>query len=140
MKKIILLAALLFIGYGANAQEKGSSDYKRDVMELMKLQSGQLKTITNMVDQLSSSIPERNRSAFKKDVNDSMDKLYEQMADIYMETYTKDEIEQMLKFYRSPVGQKISKKAPELMEKSMKAGQVWGMQTLKPLMQKYAAE
>jgi hypothetical protein len=39
--------------------------------------------------------------------------------DIYTDTFTKEALEGIIAFYKTPAGQKLIKKLPELMQKSM---------------------
>ena len=41
---------------------------------------------------------------------------------LYMEAFTKDEVDEMIRFYQSPVGQKAAELSPELMEKGGEIG------------------
>ena len=38
---------------------------------------------------------------------------------IYAETFTEDELKQLISFYSSPLGKKISSKSPEIVQKCM---------------------
>ncbi|MCF4102621.1 DUF2059 domain-containing protein [Gillisia sp. M10.2A] len=134
MKKVIFAAAFLFIGFTGFSQE-ASSAYKAKTIELIELNSGpqfdvMIKPIVNMV-------PEGNREAFKAEVKSSMGDLYEQLAAVYMESYTEEDVDAILAFYNTPVGKKMISEIPTISEKSMAIGQAWGMK-LQPLMAKYA--
>lgn len=47
------------------------------------------------------------------------EKLQPQYVDLYMRVFSESELQEMLVFYRSPLGQKMLKKMPELMQESM---------------------
>jgi hypothetical protein len=49
----------------------------------------------------------------------SWEKLETPIADAYSSVYTDDEVKEIIKFYKSPVGQKLLKKMPELMQATM---------------------
>ena len=53
-----------------------------------------------------------------------------------METYTQEELKQIIKFYNSPVGKKIAMSSGELYKETTSAGQEWGM-GLQSTMMKY---
>ena len=63
------------------------------------------------------------------------DKLKEDYIDIYADTFAKEELEGMIAFYRTPVGQKFIRKQPELMQKTMGITQK-RMATIMPKLQK----
>lgn len=49
----------------------------------------------------------------------SWEKLKDPMADAYASVYTESEVKDIIKFYKSPAGQKMLAKMPELMQASM---------------------
>ena len=63
------------------------------------------------------------------------DKLKEDYISIYADVFTKEELEGIIAFYKTPVGQKFIKKQPELMQKSMEITQKQ-MTTIMPKIQK----
>lgn len=52
--------------------------------------------------------------------------LIDQIAGLYAERFTTDELKAIVTFYRSPVGAKMVQTQPELMGQSMQLGQRWG--------------
>lgn len=131
MKKALILIAL-FVGFTAFSQE--SETYKANALELVKLQTkGQFEV---MLEPFLQMIPAENQKAFLTEVKSNLPSLYEQIAKIYMETYTHEEIQKIMDFYQSPVGQKLIETGPEITKKSMQAAQSWGME-LRPMLSKY---
>lgn len=131
MKKFILTVAFVVMAQLGMAQDA----FKADALKVIE-KSGAAGPIKNVKDQVIVSIPEAKQDEFAKEFDATLPALYDKMAEIYMETYTHDEIKEMLKFYESPIGQKISANSGELMKKSTAAGQEWGMQ-LQSMMMKY---
>lgn len=58
------------------------------------------------MDPLVKMVPEENREDFKKELRDSTFELYAQMAEIYMKNFTEEDIDKILEFYHTPVGEK----------------------------------
>ncbi|MDQ6647276.1 MAG: DUF2059 domain-containing protein [Pseudomonadota bacterium] len=56
----------------------------------------------------------------------SSPQLLARMVPIYQKHFTAAEVTGLLKFYRSPLGQKVITQMPVTMAEGMKAGQVWG--------------
>ena len=56
----------------------------------------------------------------------SSQQLLTRMVPIYQKHFTADEVSGLLKFYRSPLGQKVIIEMPLTMAQGMKVGQVWG--------------
>lgn len=133
MKKIIFIC-LLFVGVTGFSQET-TSDFEAKTIELIELSSGPQFEV--MLQPLFKMVPAENQEAFKAEVRESLKGLYEDIAVIYMESYTEEDVDAILEFYHSPVGQKMLAETPKIMEKSMQLGQEWGMQ-LQPLIAKYS--
>jgi len=52
--------------------------------------------------------------------------LLDQIAALYAEKLTADEINEIIKFYKTPVGTRFVQLQPELVQQSMVLGQAWG--------------
>lgn len=131
MKKLILTFLVIFVSHFGFTQDA----FKVDVIKVLKA-SGSGAQMELAKGQVIGSISEEKRADFSKEFDASLPSLYDKMAKVYMEIYTHDEVKQMLRFYESPVGKKITEKASELTEKNMSAAQEWGVE-LQGLMMKY---
>ena len=60
----------------------------------------------------------------------------ELVVPVYQKHFTSAEIDQLIAFYQSPIGQKLVKEQPAIVQESMAAGQQWGQQIAQKLMQK----
>ncbi len=69
----------------------------------------------------------------------SWDKMKDDYIQLYMSVYTEEEIQGLITFYESPVGQKMIEKMPLLMEQSMVISQKY-TQNLLPQIQKIIEE
>ena len=132
MKKIIFMLFLLLVGVQSQAQERTEIEQKS--IRLIKMTSGQQFDI--ILDPVVQMVPEENRQAFKQEMMASLEDIYVKMAKIYTEEFTESEIDEILAFYDTPVGEKMREITPELMRKGMEIGQQWG-QELQPMMMKY---
>lgn len=131
MKKILLTIALVFFAQLSFAQDA----FKMDVLNLIQ-KSGAAGPMKSAKDQIMTAVPEDKKAVFSKEFDATLPSLYDKMAKVYMETYTHQDIKDMLKFYESPIGKKMAEKSGELATKSMAAGQEWGME-LQSVMIKY---
>ncbi|TVZ25252.1 hypothetical protein JM83_0154 [Gillisia sp. Hel_I_86] len=134
MKNTFYAVFFLFIGFTGFSQEADAA-YKAKAVQLIEINSG--ATFDVMLKPLVGMVAEENRAAFKKDVEESMTNLFDQLAVVYMESFTEAELDQILDFYATPVGKKMTVELPVITEKSMQIGQMWGMK-LQPLMAKYS--
>ncbi len=132
MKKIILCLGILAISIPSVAQE--ATSFEQKAVKLIKLTAGQQFEI--MTEPIIEMVPQEKREAFKKELAESTQGLYTKMAAVYTESFTEDELDKILAFYATPVGEKMVAVTPELTKKGMEIGQAWGME-LQPLMAKY---
>jgi len=58
--------------------------------------------------------------------NENMDGMLVSMAQIYEEIFTLQEIQGLVTFYKTDLGQKVINKMPGIMEKAMVVGAQWG--------------
>ena len=131
MKKFVFTFALLVMTQLSFAQDA----FKEDMKKYMTL-SGQISTFELLTKDLVKNIPESNQAAFSKDLKVSLDGLMEKMAEMYMTEFTHEDVKEMIQFYETPVGKKLSEKNDVLFEKGQLIGQEWGM-GLQGIMMKY---
>ncbi|WP_304198376.1 DUF2059 domain-containing protein [Flavobacterium alvei] len=132
MKNVFLSIAFVLIAQMSMAQD---ANFKADVLKLISI-SGADAQMKVVKPQILNMIPEVNKENFSKAFEDSMPKLLDRMASIYMEIYTHEDVKKMIVFYESPVGKKMNKNAGELTQKSFVAGQEWAKE-LQGIMAKY---
>ncbi|HEY8783217.1 MAG TPA: DUF2059 domain-containing protein [Mucilaginibacter sp.] len=79
----------------------------------------------NTIKAVSNSVPEKNKAKFISEMTDFMNKYLpselfrDRFVKMYAEAFSEDELNQLISFYNSPLGKKISSKTPELMQKGM---------------------
>lgn len=136
MKKIIIIVSLVFSIQFSFSQNEA---YKADVMKLIE-KSGSSSSMNSAKKQIFKMIPEENQEAFSKEFDATLPKLYDKLAVVYMEMYTHQDIKDLLKFYDTPIGKKMSENVGVIMEKSMAIGSQWGQDELQSIVQKYMKE
>lgn len=137
MKKSIIVIAFIAIAQMSLAQESVVQDpaLKAQVLKVIAL-SGSDNQMKMVKSKILKMIPEAKQAEFVKEYDATMPSFYDKLVKVYMETYTTEDVKAMIKFYESPVGKKMSEKAGEITEKSMKAGQEWGKE-IQLIMEKY---
>ena len=133
MKKIILTLALVCIAQLGFSQVDEA--FKKDVLKVIE-NSGAANQMKSAKGQILKMIPEAKQAAFIVEFDATLPSLYDKLAAVYMEVYTKEDIKGMLAFYESTVGKKMAASSGVIMEKSQEAGQEWG-QGLQGMMAKY---
>jgi hypothetical protein len=95
--------------------------------------SGAAKLMTQMLDSMIQSmsgtmkeVPPEFWTEFRKEVkvNDLIDKI----IPVYQKHFTSTEMNQLVQFYESPAGKKLTQEQPMIMQESMKIGQAWGQE------------
>jgi hypothetical protein len=81
-------------------------------------------------------IPADKQAEFIKEFDATVPAYMDAVEAFYTTEYTHDEVKQMIKFYETPVGKKLTAKAGLMMEKTVEAGQKWSM-ALQGIMMKY---
>lgn len=137
MRNVAILFCLLFAVFGAKAEQKPSRESVAKLMELTevsKMMDVMYLQMSNMFDGMSKQlgISETEKPAFdkymqkvavllQKDLNWNLFK--EPMIDIYVENFTEDEVNGLIKFYQSDLGLSMTKKMPVVMQDTMLVSQ-----------------
>ncbi|WP_375578870.1 DUF2059 domain-containing protein [Marivirga tractuosa] len=58
----------------------------------------------------------------------SLNELTDMLVPVYSKYMTIADLEELIKFYETPVGKKFAKNTPLIMQESMQVGQQWGME------------
>ena len=133
MKKIVLTFAFVLAAQIGMAQTNEA--FKKDVLKVIDVtgSAGQMKLVK---DQIIKMIPKEKQAAFLVEFEATLPSLYDKIANVYMQEYTHEDIKQILKFYETPIGKKMTEKAGVIAEKNMTASQEGGS-SLQGMMMKY---
>ncbi|MGC6431137.1 MAG: DUF2059 domain-containing protein [Jejuia sp.] len=124
MKKIAIVIAL-FLAVSLQAQTVDAT-FKSEAIEFIKI-TGSGSMFEGAIDQIGAMVSQENKEAYKKEAMGTLDALYGELADIYMKEFTREEIQELLKFYRTDLGKKLASKQGSLTQQGMVIGQSWGM-------------
>ena len=133
MKKILFVGVFALATSGMFAQ---SSDFKKDVFEYLEITGGTSSQLKMMEAQFSQFIKEEDMKDLLNEIEKELPALNDQIADLYMKSYTHEEIKEILKFYKSPIGKKLSSKTVEIQPEMLEISQKWGI-SLQPILMKY---
>lgn len=154
-KNIQILVTSLLVTFLPIAGHADDVDELMTVMQVEKQMLGGFEAMLPMIDQLALqlSLNEEEkkelldiyRTWFKDDIDRAM--LLDQVADLYRQAFTSKEIQELLEFYASPVGQKLVRVTPVLTQKAAKLGmaeaqakQAILMEKLNPFIQKHSQQ
>lgn len=125
----LLLCAMLLLTTGTYAQTASrdkvikllkTSGTEETMRKTMQMGMANFKNIPG-ADSLSDEFWDK----FMKEIN--YNELTEMLIPIYQEQFVDSDIDDLIKFYESPIGKKYIEKTPAITSGSMKAGQDWGM-------------
>lgn len=146
MKKILIAAAVLFAGIAvlplfadeaapaaaAPAKKKYQDKQYNEVYKLfdaMKMQWQLEESMNQVFAQQFQALPPELRQKFEPVVKDflkkyiTFDALKEDIANVYLDNFTIDEIKGLTAFYATPLGQKVIQSTPAITAASMKIGE-----------------
>lgn len=129
------IALILFLFVAGLTQAQEASEFKKETIEFIKL-TGSGAAFDSAISQIGTMVPEAKRDAYQKEAHATLDGLYDKLAELYMTEFTQSEIKELVAFYNTELGKKLSEKQLSLTEKGILLGQSWGME-LQAIMQRY---
>ena len=124
----IAAATVLALGAAGMATAAQPSDKQvRELFEVMHMERMFAQMNTQMVGVMGQAAPCVPASYWQGFIDASgSQQLLGQMVPIYQRHFTADDVNGLLKFYRSALGQKVITQMPVTMAEGMKVGQAWG--------------
>lgn len=131
IRSLVLAALVVVFAHSvARADAPLSPQREAQIRKLLALtKAGEMGM--QMMDQMSAQlkpmfpkVPAQFWTDFFKEVK--ADELVSKIVPIYGKYLTEAEIGELIKFYQSPIGQKLVSAQPMIMQESMVAGQQWG--------------
>ncbi|MFO1389452.1 DUF2059 domain-containing protein [Cellvibrio sp.] len=157
MKKLIAITGLCLISLTAFADSKPSDASLEELlvvtesqklmdgiwpqMERMMSDTAKRSTTEGQFTQEQKEVLDRNLAKMSAVIKEefAFEKMKPMFINIYSDAFTQEEVDGMLKFYKSKAGQAVIKKMPQVMQGSMVMVQTQ-MQTLGPKIQKIQQE
>lgn len=132
MKKLLIIAFVL-IAVSAQAQTQ-SKTYPATLKKFLEI-NGSMETFQTAIGAMMgqfknmySSVPTDVWTEFEKEFSaTSMDDLVGMIAPVYEKHLSEADLNEIIKFYNTPVGKKLAAKTPVITQESMAVGQAWGM-------------
>jgi len=146
MKKgLLFLAAFVLLTFGAQAQ---SAEFKASVRKLMAV-SGSDATLKMIPEQILSMIEQQAPESVKVEIQamfseEALLSLMDRMVPIYAKYYTQQDMDDLIAFYDTPLGKKLSTVQPQITLESMSVAQQWaaeiGQKVASKIMQSSTSE
>ena len=130
MKKgLLFLAAFVLLTFGAQAQ---SAEFKASVRKLMAVSGSDAtlkmipEQILSMIEQQAPALPESVKVEIQAMFSEeALLSLMDQMVPIYAKYYTQQDMDDLIAFYDTPLGKKLSTVQPQITLESMSVAQQW---------------
>jgi hypothetical protein len=107
----------------------------RKFLELTKTDALGRQTIETIVRQVRPDLPNVPAAFWQEFINNTDPRgLFDDLAPVYEKHFTPGELTELIKFYESPVGQKLVQIQPQLNRDALRAGQVYGTKVTQELM------
>ena len=132
MKKVLVV---LFLVIAVNVQAQENTALQTKSVELIKL-TGADKAFDDAIAQIGAGIGADKKEAYKNEAKGTLEDLYTKLGALYAEEFTEAEIDELISFYKTDLGKKLSVKQLLISQKAMLAGQSWGMK-IGEIAQKY---
>ena len=131
-KVIALVLSLMFVGY-AHAYSDSQIETAEKLLVTMKVDEqmlGGFESMLPIVNQLADNLRLNDeetvelKNIYRDWFNNDLDRegLKRQIAVVYAQTFTVDEMEDVIRFFESPTGKKLVEKSPSLTQKGAQLG------------------
>ena len=133
MKNTLAIVAL-FMLFTFSAFAQNDKAYENKLSEMFEV-SGSEETFKAAINQMlgmyksqKTNIPAQVWNELENEfLKTSMTDLVKMLVPVYQKHLTQADLDDLIKFYNSPIGQKFAKKTPMITQESMQVGQQWGM-------------
>jgi uncharacterized protein len=140
----VLVAALAFLGTESFAADRSAIEAALKLLDAMDMKT----TLSRTIEQATAAEIEKNpslgpyRAVFLEFMNRHMgyENIKDDMAALYAEAFTQQELIQLAEFYKTPLGKKAMLTVPELMIKGGQYGEKKVSDNIAELQSMIAAE
>jgi hypothetical protein len=120
------IALAMGVGQAMASSAPATEDQVRQLMEVVGLGKMLLQMNTQAVNTLQQSMPCVPTDFWQNYMNENQTQLFiGRLVPVWQRHFTSDEMNGLLKFYRSPLGQKVITEMPTTMAEANEAGQQW---------------
>lgn len=126
---VFSIAFLMSISSFAQADQEYSKTLKK-LFEVSSTEETYQAAITQMFTMFKQQYDDVDETIWtdleKEFSSTSLDELTKMLVPVYKKHLTQEDLNELIKFYESSVGQKFAKSTPLIMQESMQIGQEWG--------------
>lgn len=130
-----MMGVALALSSGIAAAVPPSTTQVRELMQVFGVNRMLSQMNSQMTGVMQQQLPCVPASYWQNFVDtQGMKELSDQMIPVYQRHFSAEDVAGLLKFYRSPLGQKVIKEMPATMTEAMQVGRAWGLQRGKVMM------
>ena len=135
-------SALFVLGTAPSRAAEPTPEFRESVRVLMELTgasqmgeqvaNGAFRALVASLQHGKSALPQRAIDVIQEvatrtygDFFGDTDRLLDEFTPLYARHFTRSEIDELIAFYRTPIGEKSIRVMPMIVEESMALGQVW---------------
>jgi uncharacterized protein len=150
---VLLGAALLAFGHAALAQPKPSAEAVDTAKQIVALKGGDTlfgALIPGVIEQGKAMFEQQNpalgkdlttvAAKLRTDLAPRVNELNDQIAKTYAAHFTESELKELLAFYKSPVGRKMTAEEPKAIQEGMMFAQEWSNKFSDEVLRKFREE
>jgi uncharacterized protein len=139
---LAVMAVGLWVALSPSAQAQPATEKTaRELMELTNAGALGAQVMQAMLPQMAAAVPQVPKSfwdEFAKEID--VNELVELVIPLYQKHFTEPELQELVRFYKTPTGQKVIRTLPLVTQESMLAGQQWGQQIAQRAVAKLRAQ
>lgn len=131
-KFLTVFSFLVFLSFSSYGQ--ADQDYTKTLKEMFEVSGSEgayqaaIEQMLVIFKQQYPKVEEDVWNEFETEfTKTSLDDLTEMLVPVYSKHMTKSDLEELIIFYRTPVGKKFAQNSPMIVQESMQVGQEWGM-------------
>jgi hypothetical protein len=134
---LFALACATASAQGTSAIDPAKADSIRELARITGQSNLAKQVMGQMIEQFKTMFTDVPASVWTEMItSESVDELMEMTVPIYDRNFTQEDINGLLAFYRSDLGQRVLAKMPVVLQESMNAGQEWGRSMGERMMEK----
>ena len=129
-KSLVILLVAIACSLSVSAQSKTYNATLKKYLEASGSMNAFKSAVSSMMGSfknMNANVPDEFWKELEKEfLSTSLDDLVTMLTPVYEKHMSEADLNEIIKFYNSPVGKKLSEKTPDIMNESMLAGQTWG--------------
>ena len=121
-----------------SAETRAKIEELLDITNASELNTQVMEGIIAQFREISPEVPDAWWDRFIEKVNYA--ELDDLLIPIYAQNFTNEELDGIIDFYRTPIGQSVLTKMPMVVQDSLTAGQSWGIRIAQEVIDELAAD